>query len=105
LRENLERTGLAAEIVVADALEWEPPTRFDAILLDAPCTATGTARRHPEVLHRIGPTQIAEMADLQARLLQRAAAWLSSAGRLVYAVCSLEHEEGEDQLAQIALAV
>jgi len=105
LRGNLERTGLAAEIVVADALEWEPPTSFDAILLDAPCTATGTARRHPEVLHRVGPRQIAEMADLQARLLQRAAAWLSPHGRLVYAVCSLEPEEGEGQIHQLALAV
>ncbi len=105
LRESLERTGLAAEIVVADALEWEPPTSFDAILLDAPCTATGTARRHPEVLHRIGPRQIAEMADLQTRLLRRAAAWLSPDGRLVYAVCSLEHEEGEGQIPQIGLAV
>jgi 16S rRNA (cytosine967-C5)-methyltransferase len=80
LRENLGRTGLGAEIVVADALEWETGAEFDAILLDAPCTATGTARRHPDVLHRVGPRQIADMADLQARLLQRAVRWLKPDG-------------------------
>ena len=97
LRDNLRRTGLAAEIVVADALEWAPETRFDAILLDAPCTATGTCRRHPDVLHRIGDRQIAEMAELQARLIDRAAGWLAPGGTLVYSVCSLEREEGEGQ--------
>ena len=103
LRENLGRTGLGAEIVVADALEWETGAEFDAILVDAPCTATGTARRHPDVLHRIGPRQIAEMAELQARLLERAVRWLKPNGRLVYAVCSLEREEGEEQVPRIAL--
>ena len=97
LRDNLRRTGLAAEIVVADALEWVPETRFDAILLDAPCPATGTCRRHPDVLHRIGPRQIAEMAELQRRLIERAAGWLAPGGTLVYSVCSLESEEGEGQ--------
>lgn len=105
LRENLTRTGLTAEIVVADVLEWEPGNTFDAILLDAPCTATGTARRHPDVLHRIGPRQIAEMADLQARLLHRASAWLNPHGRLVYAVCSIERGEGEEQVAQVPLSL
>lgn len=94
LRANLARTGLAAEVIVADALQWEPAEPFDAILLDAPCTATGTCRRHPDVLHRVGPRQIAEMADLQAALLARAAGWLKADGRLVYSVCSLEREEG-----------
>jgi 16S rRNA (cytosine967-C5)-methyltransferase len=103
LAENLARVQLAATVVPADALEFEPETPFDAILLDAPCTATGTARRHPDVLHRIGPRQIAEMAELQGRLLERAARWLSPGGRLVYAVCSLEREEGEEQLARLAL--
>ena len=97
LRDNLRRTGLAAEIVVADALEWVPETRFDAILLDAPCTATGTCRRHPDVLHRIGERQIAEMAELQRRLIDRAAGWLAPGGTLVYSVCSLEREEGDGQ--------
>jgi len=103
LRENLGRTGLSAEIVVADALEWETGPEFDAILLDAPCTATGTARRHPDVLHRIGLRQIEEMAELQARLLERAVRWLKPGGRLVYAVCSLERQEGEEQVPGIAL--
>ena len=97
LRDNLGRTGLSAEIVVADALEWVPETRFDAILLDAPCTATGTCRRHPDVLHRIGERQIAEMAELQRRLIERATGWLAPGGMLVYSVCSLEREEGEGQ--------
>lgn len=95
LRANLARTGLTADVTVADALEWQPDAPFDAILLDAPCTATGTARRHPDVLHRIGPRQIAEMAELQTALLVRAAGWLKPGGRLVYSVCSLEREEGE----------
>lgn len=103
LRENLARTGLEAQVVQADALAWEPEAPFDAVLLDAPCTATGTARRHPDVLHRIGPRAIAEMADLQARLLDRAAGWLVPGGRLVYAVCSLESEEGEGQAGRVAL--
>jgi 16S rRNA (cytosine967-C5)-methyltransferase len=103
LRENLARTGLAAKIWIADALTWEPAEPFDAILLDAPCTATGTCRRHPDVLHRIGPRQIAEMAALQARLLERAQRWLSPGGVLVYTVCSLEREEGEEQARRVGL--
>ena len=87
LRDNLKRTGLSSGIVRADALAWEPKHRFDAILIDAPCTATGTARRHPDVLHRIGPRQIAEMTEMQAALLARAAEWLKPGGTLVYAVC------------------
>ncbi|WP_240325609.1 RsmB/NOP family class I SAM-dependent RNA methyltransferase [Sphingomonas mesophila] len=98
LRENLGRTGLEAEIVVADALEWAAPEPFDAILLDAPCSATGTFRRHPEVLYRARPAIIAELADLQRRLLDRAATLLRPGASLVYAVCSLEPAEGEDQV-------
>ena len=101
LKANLKRTGLAASPVRADALEWEPKHSFDAILLDAPCTATGTCRRHPDVLHRIGKGQIAEMVELQRALAQRAAGWLKPGGVLVYAVCSLEREEGEAQAAWI----
>ena len=100
LKENLKRTGLAASPVRADALVWEPRHSFDAILLDAPCTATGTCRRHPDVLHRIGSRQIAEMAELQAALLARAVDWLKPGGVLVYATCSLEPEEGEEQARQ-----
>ena len=103
LRENLARVGLDAHTVIADALEWEPEEKFDAVLLDAPCTATGTCRRHPEVIHRIGPRQIADMAELQAKLLARASGWLNPGGTLVYAVCSLEREEGEDIVAACPL--
>ena len=101
--QNLKRTSLSAETVVADALTWETDARFDAVLLDAPCTATGTCHRHPDVLHRIGPRQIAEMAELQAAMLERAGKLLNPGGRLVYAVCSLEREEGEDQAARVTL--
>jgi 16S rRNA (cytosine967-C5)-methyltransferase len=103
LRANLARAGLAAEIVQADALDWRPDQPFDAVLLDAPCTATGTCRRHPDVLHRIGARQIAAMAELQARLLDRAAEWVKPGGRLVYAVCSLETQEGEAQADAVTL--
>jgi len=94
LSDNLARTGLNAETVVAEAAEWSQGG-FDAILLDAPCSATGTFRRHPEVLYRASPRIIAEGAELQARLLTHAAALLRPGGVLVYAVCSLEPEEGE----------
>lgn len=103
IEENLARTGLSADLVIADALQWQADELFDAVLLDAPCTATGTCRRHSDVLHRIGPRQIAEMAELQAALLTRAAGWLKPGGRLVYAVCSLEHEEGEAQAERVTL--
>jgi 16S rRNA (cytosine967-C5)-methyltransferase len=95
LRENLERTGLVAQLVAADALKWKPDRTFDAILLDAPCSATGTFRRHPEVLYRARHAIIRDSAELQRQLLDRAAAWLKPEGALVYSVCSLEAEEGE----------
>lgn len=103
LRQNLARTGLAAEVIKADALKWQPDAPFDTILLDAPCTATGTCRRHPDVLHRIDAARIAEMAALQSKLIERAAGWLAPGGRLIYATCSLEPEEGEAQAAAIPL--
>jgi 16S rRNA (cytosine967-C5)-methyltransferase len=101
LKANLKRTGLQAAPVRADALEWEPKHRFDAILLDAPCSATGTCRRHPDVLHRTGPRLISELAELQRALFTRAVGWLNPGGVLVYAVCSLERAEGEEQAAWI----
>jgi 16S rRNA (cytosine967-C5)-methyltransferase len=102
LKANLRRTGLKAAPLRADALTWEPRQRFDAILIDAPCSATGTCRRHPDVLHRIGARQIADLVELQRALVARAAAWLNPGGVLVYAVCALEQEEGEAQAAWIA---
>jgi len=95
LRENLQRTGLAAEIRAADIMKWQPKEPVDAILLDAPCTATGIFRRHPDVLYRIRPRVIAELAQGQKAMLVRAAEWLKPGGTLVYSVCSLEPEEGE----------
>jgi 16S rRNA (cytosine967-C5)-methyltransferase len=96
LRENLDRTHLAADLVQADALTWEPKRQFDAVLLDAPCSATGTFRRHPEVLYRARPQIIAASAEFHCRLLDRAAQWLRLGGTLIYSVCSLEPEEGEE---------
>ena len=95
LRDNLKRTHLKAKLIEADALTFEPERQSDAILLDAPCSATGTFRRHPEVLYRARPQVIADSADLQSALLARAARWLKPGGRLVYSVCSQEPEEGE----------
>ena len=104
LRANLARTGLAAEVVQGDIRTWEPAASADAVLLDAPCSATGIFRRHPDVLHRIEPRQIEEMAALQADLLARAAGWVKPDGTLIYATCSLERAEGEDQVAAFLAA-
>jgi len=95
LSENLQRTRLQARVVAADVMKWQPAGPVDAILLDAPCSATGIFRRHPDVLHRVRPRAIAELAAGQAAMLARAADWLKPGGTLVYSVCSLEPEEGE----------
>jgi 16S rRNA (cytosine967-C5)-methyltransferase len=94
LRENLLRTRLDAEIVCADALEYRAGEAFDAVLLDAPCTSTGTLRRHPDVAWLRRPTDIRALAALQSQLLNAAAALAKPGAPLVYAVCSLEPEEG-----------
>ena len=101
LADNLKRTGLDAETVVADALDWSPAELFDAVLLDAPCSATGTFRRHPEVLYRARSDIIEQSAELQSRLLARAAGWVKPGGSLVYAVCSLEPQEGEERVRAV----
>ena len=95
LSDNLARTGLAAKLAAADAFGWDAPAPFDAVLVDAPCSATGTFRRHPEVLHRVRPAFIREAAEAQLRLLARARGWVRPGGSLVYSVCSLEPQEGE----------
>ena len=97
LASNMERTGLQAETVIADLRKWNGDSQFDAVLLDAPCSATGTFRRHPDVLHRIGARQISELVALQKSLLDHAAKRVKPGGSLVYATCSLEPEEGEAQ--------
>lgn len=99
LRENLGRTGLQAEVVVADALHWQPTAAFDAILLDAPCSATGTIRRHPDLPHLAGHESLEALIGLQQALLARALTWLKPGGRLVFCTCSLLPGEGEAQLA------
>jgi 16S rRNA (cytosine967-C5)-methyltransferase len=96
--ENMERMGLTAEIVTADAGDWADERTFDAVLLDAPCSATGTYRRHPDVLWAARPSDVAALAGVQSRLLDSAARRVKPGGRLVYCVCSLEPEEGEAQI-------
>jgi 16S rRNA (cytosine967-C5)-methyltransferase len=96
--ENMRRLSLQAELVEADILAWEPDAPFDAILLDAPCSATGTIRRHPDLPYVKSESQIGPLAALQSKMLARAADWLKPSGVLVYCTCSLEPEEGETQL-------
>lgn len=97
--ENLARTGLTAQLVVADALVWAPEGLFDAVLLDAPCSATGTVRRHPDLPFVKDGSEVGLLVGLQAQLIDRAVGWLKPGGRLVFCVCSLLPEEGEEQLA------
>jgi 16S rRNA (cytosine967-C5)-methyltransferase len=100
LRGNLNRLNLTAETIHADATTWRPAEKFPAILLDAPCSATGTIRRHPDLLHLRKPRDIATLAKLQDQLLDAAADMLAPGGRLIYAVCSLQPEEGEPRIAR-----
>ena len=98
---NLARLGLDAQTVTADLLTWTPDVPFDAILLDPPCSATGTIRRHPDIAWLKTPGDIATLADLQGCLLDRAVTWLRPGGQLLYCTCSLEKAEGEDQIASL----
>jgi 16S rRNA (cytosine967-C5)-methyltransferase len=102
LRDNLARTGLQAQIVCADALTWTPDLPFDAVLLDAPCSATGTIRRHPELPLLKTKDGLRALRDLQAQLLDRvldpATGLLKPGGEVVYCTCSLLPSEGEDQI-------
>ncbi|MCU0953058.1 MAG: methyltransferase domain-containing protein [Hyphomicrobium sp.] len=104
VRENLDRLGLDADCVTADVLTWQPAAPFDAVLLDAPCSATGTIRRHPDILHVRQSKGFDKLVDLQARLLQKAAQFVRTGGTLVYCTCSLEPEEGERQIARFLAA-
>ena len=94
LRRNLERLQLEARVEVADALAWRPETPVSRVLLDAPCSATGTIRRHPDIAWHKSPADVARMAALQQQLLEAAVAMLEPGGVLVYASCSLQPEEG-----------
>jgi 16S rRNA (cytosine967-C5)-methyltransferase len=104
LRANLARLRLDAEVVEADATTWAPGRTFDVVLLDAPCTATGTIRRHPDILRLKGPEDVARMALTQERMLAHAATLVAPGGLMVYATCSLEPEEGEQQAAAFLAA-
>jgi 16S rRNA (cytosine967-C5)-methyltransferase len=105
LAANLQRLNLAAETIVADVSKWNPPDRFDAILLDAPCTATGTIRRHPDVAWLKKEEDVASLAAVQKKMLAHAATLLAPGGTLVYCTCSLEPEEGEAHLADLPLTL
>lgn len=98
LRENLARTSLSAQVVAADVLDWSPAEKCDGILLDAPCTATGTIRRHPDILHLKRATDLRDLVTLQSRLLRRAAPWVKPGGELIYCTCSLQSAECEQQI-------
>ena len=99
LRDNLGRLQLEAETVIADAAAWQPGRLFDAVVADAPCTATGTIRRHPDILYLKRPADIPALAGKQAAILDAAARLVKPGGRLVYCTCSLEPEEGPGQTA------
>ncbi|MFO0988731.1 MAG: RsmB/NOP family class I SAM-dependent RNA methyltransferase [Alphaproteobacteria bacterium] len=100
LGENLARLRLAADLVAADAERWRPAAPADAVLLDAPCSATGTIRRHPDLPWRKTAKDIPALAAAQLRLLAAAAAMVKPGGRLIYAVCSLQPEEGPGVVAR-----
>ncbi len=99
LKENLDRIGVSAEVEKADALTWgDNSETFDIVLLDAPCSATGTFRRHPDVLHNKDPKQLSSLIKLQRGLLLSAVEKLRPGGFLMYCTCSLQVEEGEEQM-------
>ncbi|WP_028133399.1 RsmB/NOP family class I SAM-dependent RNA methyltransferase [Bradyrhizobium japonicum] len=105
LRENLARLSLQAETVVADAVEWAGPAEgFDGVLIDAPCTSTGTIRRHPDVAWLRQESDIAPLTALQQRLLRKSVSLLKPGGTLIYCTCSLEPEEGEQAVATLLAA-
>ena len=99
LVENFDRCGLGVETIKEDAAVWAPDDRADAILLDAPCSATGTIRRHPDILRLKSEDDVVAMARLQSALIDNAARLLKPGGTLVFATCSLQPDEGEKQAA------
>jgi 16S rRNA (cytosine967-C5)-methyltransferase len=101
VRDNLHRLQLRARTVEADAATWSPPEEFDAVLVDVPCTATGTIRRHPDILRLKRQEDLRKLADVQARLLRNAMRLVKPGGLVVFCSCSLEPEEGPDQIARL----
>lgn len=98
VQENLTRTGLAADVVAADVRKWEAPGKADIVLLDAPCSATGTIRRHPDALHLKSPGDVEKLIAVQDGLLEKAADLVAPGGLLIYATCSLQPEEGSERI-------
>ena len=101
LRGNLARLGLSAATAVANAATWRPPVPAEAILLDAPCSATGTLRRHPDIARLRRPQDVTALTEVQDELLRGAADMLAPGGTLVYSVCSLQPEEGPERIARL----
>ncbi|PWC58109.1 MFS transporter [Azospirillum sp. TSH7] len=99
--ENLKRLRLEAEVLAADAATWDPEEPADAVLLDAPCSATGAIRRHPDILRVKTPDDIAKLARAQSRLLARSVELVKPGGTLIYCTCSIQPEEGEAQIARL----
>ncbi len=104
LSANLARLNLTADVVAADASTWAPAELFDAVLLDAPCSATGTIRRHPDILHLKRSTDMAKLVPLQARLLDHAVTLVKVGGTIVFCTCSLEPEEGAEHIERLLAA-
>ncbi len=101
LKENLARLGMEAELVAGDLFNFKPETPLDGVLLDAPCSSTGTTRRHPDVLWTKGPEDIAKLAALQERMLRHAVTLVKPGGVVVFSNCSLDPSEGEDLVARV----
>lgn len=101
LSENMRRLGLDVATIVADATEWRPDAPVDAVLLDAPCSATGTIRRHPDVARLKEEEDVEKLGRIQSRMLYRAVDMLKPGGTLVYCTCSLQPEEGEEQVTNL----
>jgi 16S rRNA (cytosine967-C5)-methyltransferase len=101
LEGNLARLGLKADCVLASLLDFHPEKPFDAILLDAPCSSTGTMRRHPDVPWTKGPVDIAKLAELQEKLLRHTLTLVGPGGVVVFSNCSLDPLEGEDMVARV----
>ena len=101
LRRNLKRLQLSASLVLGDGTDYRPNAPVDAVLVDAPCSATGTIRRRPDILNKRDAEDIRELQKLQWELATNALGWLRAGGRMVYATCSLQPEEGEDIISAI----
>lgn len=103
VQENLDRVGLEAKLIAKDLMKFKPEEQYSAILLDAPCSATGTMRRHPELIHQRTPKDIAHFASLQAKMLDKAAGWLAPDGIMIFCTCSLQPQEGPELIADFLM--